>query len=183
MLEHRENEKANEGQSKLGAKGTQRCPCCRTQEHNVVRSAADELRAFCVQVAVDGALQLFEHLEEGQVPGVVFYALVGWRERLVPLIDSSSVDDGDLKLVEDLAADSAQVVGVAMNHRVVEIQVLVAGDARDVDAPANVVFERITLHVHRTLVLEVVIIVQFLEQGDAVLTSRGIVVTTAVLSQ
>jgi len=101
-----------------------------------------------VQVVVDGTLQLFEHLQESQVPGVEGHAGVGWRERLVPLVNFSPVDNGDLKLNEKVAADVFQIVGFVVEHGVVEVQILVAGDARDVDLPSVVVFELVTLHDH-----------------------------------
>lgn len=74
-----------------------------------------------MQVAIDGALQPLEHLEESQVSGVVFHAIIGGRKRLVPLVDLSSVDDGDLKPGENRGADGVQITGVAVDHGVVEV--------------------------------------------------------------
>jgi hypothetical protein len=60
---------------------------------------------------------------------------------------------------------------------------LIAGDARDVDFPSVVVIEDITLHGHRTLVLEIVEVVQCLEWRYTVLASFGFVVIAAVVGQ
>jgi len=137
-----------------------------------------------VQVAVDSALQLFEHLEEGQVPRVEGHAPIGGRERLVPLVDGSSVDDGNLKLGENLAAGGVQVAGVMVHHGVVEVQVLVAGHVRDVDGVSVVVFEFITLHEHLAFVSGEIEVEQLLGQGYRMpMLQRGIVLTTAVLDQ
>jgi hypothetical protein len=162
-------------------KGAERCSFCGALR--IILSASNELCVACVQVIVDGSLQPFEHLQKSQVPGVVGHAPIGWRERLVPLVDGSSVDDSDLKLVENFAADGAQIAGVAVNHGVVKIQVLVARHARDVDGHSIMVLELVTLHDHRTFVLPVIEVVQSRKQGYTVLTSRGLVVGTTVLSQ
>lgn len=45
------------------------------------------------------------------------------------------------------------------------------------------VLELVALHGHQSLVLEVIVVVQFLELGYTVLASRRTKVTTAVLSQ
>ena len=119
------------------------------------------------------------------MPGVEGNAPIGRRKRLVPLVDGSPVLDGRFELTENFAADCAQVAGLAVDHRVVEIQVLVAGDARDVGVPSVVILELITLHSHRTCDLRVVVIVQFFDQGNAVVgfVETRTVVEAAVLDE
>jgi hypothetical protein len=75
------------------------------------------------------------------------------------------------------------VAGIDVDHGAVEIQVLVAGHVRDVDAPPVVVIEDIALHGHRTEALRVIVVVQSLGQGGTTPVTLGMVVTTAVLDQ
>ena len=78
-------------------------------------------------------LQGREHAQEVQVPGVESNARICCGQSLVPGVNSRSVFDGNLEFGEEFAEDCDDLALLDVDHGVVEIVVLVAGDVGDVD--------------------------------------------------